>query len=45
VLSDETPRRLERAILRVERAQMHQTRVLAGVLVVLLLLVVGYVLR
>ena len=45
VLTDETPRRLESAILRVERAQVRQTRVLVGMVVVLAALVVGYFLR
>jgi ubiquinone biosynthesis protein len=45
VLTDDTTRRLERAVLRVERAQILQTRVLAAIVVVLLLLLVGMLLR
>jgi ubiquinone biosynthesis protein len=45
VLSDETPRRLEAAILRLELAQIRQTRVLVAIAVALALLVVGYLLR
>jgi len=45
VLTDDTTRRLERAVLRVERAQLLQTRVLAAIVVVLLLLLVGLLLR
>ena len=45
VLTDDTTRRLERAIAGVERAQVIQTRVLAVIAVALVLLVVGLVLR
>jgi len=45
MLTDDTTGRLERAIAGVERAQRLQTRVLATVVVVLLLLVVGLLLR
>jgi ubiquinone biosynthesis protein len=45
VLADDTTRRLENAVLRVERAQLLQTRVLAAIVVVLVLLVVGLLLR
>jgi ubiquinone biosynthesis protein len=45
VLTDDSPRRLERALLRLERAQLLQTRVLAGVVIALAVLVVGLLLR
>jgi ubiquinone biosynthesis protein len=41
VLSDETPRRLEAAILRLEAAQLRQTRVLRAIALVLAALAVG----
>jgi ubiquinone biosynthesis protein len=45
VLTDDTTRRLEKAILRLEDAQRLQTRVLGAIVFVLLLLVVGLLLR
>jgi ubiquinone biosynthesis protein len=45
LLTDDTTRRLEAAIAGVERAQRIQTRVLAAIVVVLLVLVVGLLLR
>jgi ubiquinone biosynthesis protein len=45
LLTDDTTRRVERAISGVERAQRLQTRVLAAVVVALLMLVVGLLLR
>ena len=45
VLTDDATGRLERAVLRLERAQLRQTRVLAGVLAALVALVVGLFLR
>jgi ubiquinone biosynthesis protein len=45
VLTDDTTRRLERAVLRLERVQLLQTRVLAGVLAALVALAVGLFLR
>jgi ubiquinone biosynthesis protein len=45
VLTDDTTRRLEHAVRGVERAQLLQTRVLAAIVVVLVLLVVGLLLR
>ncbi len=45
VLTDDATGRLERAVLRLERAQLLQTRVLVGVLVALVALAVGLVLR
>jgi ubiquinone biosynthesis protein len=44
-LTDDTPRRLEVALLKLERAQQRQTRVLLVIAVVLAALVVGLVLR
>ena len=41
VLTDDTPRRLENAILKLELAQIRQTRVLIAIVVVLVFLVVG----
>ncbi|HUQ29155.1 MAG TPA: ubiquinone biosynthesis regulatory protein kinase UbiB [Usitatibacter sp.] len=45
VLTDDASRRLERAVLRLEAAQVRQTRVLAAVVAVLLALAVGLFLR
>ena len=45
VLTDDTTRRVEVALLRIERAQVIQTRVLAVIVLVLALLVVGVLLR
>ena len=45
VLSDDTPQRLERALLRLERVQQRQTRALLAIAVVLGLLLVGVLLR
>jgi ubiquinone biosynthesis protein len=45
VLTDDTTRRLERAVLTLERAQVRQTRVLLVIAAVLGLLLVGYILR
>jgi hypothetical protein len=45
VLADDTPRRLEGAIAKLEQAQRRQTRVLAAIAVVLALLLVGFLLR
>ena len=45
LLSDDTPQRLELAILRLEMAQRRQTRVLAAVAAILAALVVGLLLR
>jgi ubiquinone biosynthesis protein len=45
VLTDDTTRRLESAVLDLERAQMRQTRVLVAIAVVLALIAVGYFLR
>ena len=45
VLNDDTTRRLENAVLALERAQVRQTRVLAAVVFVLALLLVGLLLR
>ena len=45
MLADDTPRRLELALLRLEAAQVRQTRVLGAIAVVLAVLVAGYVLR
>src|SRR5262249_20357895 len=45
VISDDTPRRLEAAIEKLERAQRLQTRVLALIASVLALILVGYLLR
>ena len=45
VLTDDTTRRVETALLRIERAQVVQTRVLAAVVAVLVLMVVGLLLR
>jgi ubiquinone biosynthesis protein len=45
ILTDDTTRRVEGALLRIERAQVVQTRVLAAVVAVLTLLVVGLFLR
>jgi ubiquinone biosynthesis protein len=44
-LTDDTPRRIELALLKLERAQLRQTRVLLVIAVVLAALVVGLVLR
>jgi hypothetical protein len=45
LLTDDTTRRVEVALLRIERAQVVQTRVLAAVVAVLTLLAVGLFLR
>jgi ubiquinone biosynthesis protein len=45
VLADDTPRRLEAALDRIEAAQVRQTRMLRAIAVILALLVVGYLLR
>jgi len=45
VLTDDTTRRVEVALLRIEHAQVIQTRVLAVIVLVLALLVVGVLLR
>jgi len=45
VLTDDTTRRVEVALLRIERAQVIQTRVLAVIVLVLALLVVGVLLH
>jgi ubiquinone biosynthesis protein len=45
MLTDEAPRRLERAILDLERAQARQTRMLAVIAGVLAVLVVGVLVR
>jgi ubiquinone biosynthesis protein len=45
VLSDETPQRLEQALLRLEAAHHRQTRVLLGIALALLLVVVAMFLR
>ena len=45
VLTDDTTRRLERAVLELERAQARQTRVLIVIAAVLALMALGYVLR
>jgi ubiquinone biosynthesis protein len=45
LLSDDTPRRLELALLRLEAAQQRQTRMLFAIAVVLAALVVGFLLR
>jgi ubiquinone biosynthesis protein len=45
VLSEESPRRIEAAIAKLEAAQRRQTRVLALIAFALTLLVVGYLLR
>ena len=45
VLSDDTPQRLERALLRLELVQQRQTRALLAIAVVLGLLLVGLFLR
>jgi hypothetical protein len=45
VLTDDTPRRLEMAILKLELAQIRQTRVLIFIVVVLALLVAGLFFR
>jgi ubiquinone biosynthesis protein len=45
VLTDDTPRRLETAILKLELAQIRQTRVLIFIVVILALLVVGLFFR
>jgi len=45
MLSDETPQRLESAIVRLEAAQQRQTRVLLLITLVLALLAIGYFLR
>jgi ubiquinone biosynthesis protein len=45
VLADDTPRRIENALLRIEEAQLRQTRMLRAIALVLAVLVVGYLLR
>jgi ubiquinone biosynthesis protein len=45
VLTDDTTRRVETALMRIEGAQRIQTRVLAAVVAVLVLMVVGLLLR
>jgi ubiquinone biosynthesis protein len=45
VLADDTPRRLEAALDRIEAAQVRQTRMLRAIALILALLVVGYLLR
>jgi len=45
MLSDETPQRLELALMRLEAAQQRQTRVLLLITLVLALLAIGYFLR
>jgi len=45
MLSDETPQRLESALVRLEAAQQRQTRVLLVITLVLALLAIGYFLR
>ena len=44
-LDEDTPRRLESALLRIEAAQLRQTRMLLAIAVVLAVLVVGFLLR
>jgi ubiquinone biosynthesis protein len=44
-LTDDTPRRLEAALRRIERVQLRQTRVLAAIALILAAAVVGYFLR
>ena len=44
-LSDDTPRRLEEALLKLEAAQLRQTRMLAAIAMVLALILVGLFLR
>ncbi len=45
VLTDDTTRRLEKAVLALERAQLRQTRVLLAIAAVLALIAAGYFLR
>jgi len=45
VLSDDTPRRLEIALMRLEAAQVRQTRMLLAIALILAVLVVAYFLR
>jgi ubiquinone biosynthesis protein len=45
VLADDTPRRLEAALHRIEHAQLLQTRMLRAIALILAVLVVGYLLR
>jgi ubiquinone biosynthesis protein len=45
VLSDDTPQRLEEALLRLEAAQQRQTRMLLAIALILAALVAAYVLR
>jgi len=45
MLADDTSRRLELALLRLERAQLRQTRMLLAIAVVLAVLVAGYLWR
>jgi ubiquinone biosynthesis protein len=44
-LTDDTPRRLEAALRRIERVQLRQTRVLTAIALILAAVVVGYFLR
>jgi ubiquinone biosynthesis protein len=45
ILTDDTTRRLEQALLRLEAAQLRQTRMLLAIAAVLAVLVVGFLLR
>jgi ubiquinone biosynthesis protein len=45
VLADDTPRRLEAALRRIEDAQLRQTRMLRAIALILAALLVGYLLR
>jgi ubiquinone biosynthesis protein len=45
LLSDDSPRRLEAALRRIEEAQLRQTRMLRAIALILAVLVVGYLLR
>jgi ubiquinone biosynthesis protein len=45
LLADDAPARIETALLRIEAAQVRQTRVLAVIVLLLAFLVVGYLLR